>query len=258
MDEALKVATGDLALAVNRYVHKAILCSHSDFFKAACQPDRFKEGKDNVITLRSQSRPPDRDTVALDEGDDPEAINVLIYHLYHPNTDYITLAGGADMRLVLHARVFAAAEKYDLKGLKLQAVHHARSLLEEAQDDEYVRGQVAEAMDAVYLGTAETVTELRQCMSSALLQNYGELLKVSAIQAAVADIDGLTYALLRKAAEVIGTGVLPQCGSCENPSSHVMKCVALSRTVPRCNYHAEMPCDDCYDDCTLETVFSIE
>ncbi|KAI7282796.1 hypothetical protein KC345_g3341 [Hortaea werneckii] len=250
MDEALKVATDALALGVNRLwgdrthadltiecyprqwkVHKAILCSSSDFFKAACQPGRFKEGRDNVITLRSQSEVPGLPKAAPSEYDNPEAINVLIYHLYHPNIDYTTLAGAADVRLFLHAWVFAAAEKYNLKGLKLQAEHHIRALLKKAPNGGDVQNQIAEAMAAIFTGTAETVLELRRCMSSALLQNKGELLKVSAIQDAIGDIDGLAYALLRKATKMVGTGGLPECGArgstrlstCGSTSKHLMR-----------------------------------
>ncbi|KAI6886829.1 hypothetical protein KC360_g1910 [Hortaea werneckii] len=172
-------------------VHKAILCSHSDFFKAACQPGRFKEGRDNFITLRSQAGVTDLDIVALSEYDNPEAINVLVYHLYHPNTDYTKIAGDAGMKLVLHAWIFAAAEKYSLKGLKLQAVHHARSLLKNSPKNEDMQWQMAEAIGAVYEGTAKTVTELRQCMSSALLRNQGRLLQVPAIRDAIGGIEGL-------------------------------------------------------------------
>ncbi|KAI7538532.1 hypothetical protein KC331_g10297 [Hortaea werneckii] len=228
MDKALKVATDELALAVNRLwedrthadltidcyprqwkVHKAILCSSSDFFKAACQPGRFKEGSDNVITLRSQAEVPGLPTVALSEYDNPEAINVLIYHLYHPNIDYMTLAGVAGMELVLHAWIFAAAEKHNLKGLKLQAEHHTRSLLGKAPKDEDVQHQMAEAMAAIFVGTAETAMELRRATTSALLRHQGQLLKVPAIREAIEAIDGLTYSLLeKKTVEVVGTGVL--------------------------------------------------
>ncbi|RMY87607.1 hypothetical protein D0861_05273 [Hortaea werneckii] len=276
MEEALKVATDGLALAVNRLwedrthadltidcfprqwkVHKAILCSHSDFFKAACQPGRFKEGRDNFITLRSQAGVTDLDIVALSEYDNPEAINVLVYHLYHPNTDYTKIAGDAGMKLVLHAWIFAAAEKYSLKGLKLQAVHHARSLLKNSPKNEDMQWQMAEAIGAVYEGTAKTVTELRQCMSSALLRNQGRLLQVPAIRDAIGGIEGLMYALLRKAAGMIGTGRLPQCDSCGRPSTHVMKCVTFANIVPRCKWHASMLCDSC-TGCSWETIFSID
>ncbi|KAI6833718.1 hypothetical protein KC315_g10044 [Hortaea werneckii] len=231
MDEALKVANDELALAVNKLwedrthadltiichprqwkVHKAILCSRSDFFKAACQPGRFKEGRENVITLPSRTDDPHPLDIGQEGDDDPDAINVLIYHLYHPNTDYTTLAGDAGMEFVLHARVFAAAEKYNLKGLKLQAVHHARSLLKKASKNEGIQLQMAEAMRAVYEGTAETVGELRQCVGSALLQNQGKLLQVPTIRQAIESVPGLTYDLLQmKTLNTWATGS-PACG----------------------------------------------
>ncbi|KAI7287157.1 hypothetical protein KC340_g18144 [Hortaea werneckii] len=186
MDEARKVATDELTLAVNRLwedrthadltiscpprqwkVHKAILCSRSNFFKAACQPGRFKESTNDYIELHSKLEVPDLPAMATREYDDPDAINVLIYHLYHPISDYTTLSGDAGMELVLHAWVFAAAEKYDLK--------------------------VVEAMGAVYQGTVEMVTELRECMSSALLKNQGQLLIVPTIRQPIEAIDGLTW-----------------------------------------------------------------
>ncbi|KAI7152402.1 hypothetical protein KC349_g8987 [Hortaea werneckii] len=232
MDKALKVATNELALAVNRLwedrthadltincyprqwkVHKAILCSSFDFFKAACQPGRFKEGSDNVITLRSQAEVPGLPTVALSEYDNPQAINVLIYHLYHPNIDYMTLAGAAGMELVLHAWIFAAAEKYNLKGLKLQAEHHTRYLLGKAPKDKNVQDQMAEAMAAIFIGTAETARELRRRITSALLRHEGQLLKVPAIRDAIEAIDGLTYSLLEKKTVEVVMERQDACGS---------------------------------------------
>ncbi|KAI7376608.1 hypothetical protein KC336_g19740, partial [Hortaea werneckii] len=226
MDEAQKVAADELTLAVSRLwedrthadltiechprqwnVHKAVLCSHSDFFRAACQPGRFKEGRDSVITLRSRVSELDACSDCPEENDDPDAINVLIYHLYHPKADYTTLVGDTGKELVLHAWVFAAAEKYNLKGLKLQAVHHARSLLRKAPKDEDIQRQMAASVRVIYMGTAETVTELRDCMGSALLRDHGQLLQDSAIREAIEAIDGLTYSLLEKrTVEVLGAG----------------------------------------------------
>ncbi|RMY33365.1 hypothetical protein D0866_05968 [Hortaea werneckii] len=264
MDKALKVASNELALAVNRLwedrthadltidcyprqwkVHKAILCSSSDFFKAACQPGRFKEGSNNVITLRSQAEVAGLPTVALNECDNPEAINVLIYHLYHPNIDYTTLAGDADMRLLLHAWVFAAAEKYNLKGLKLQAEHHTRSLLGKAPKDENIQHQMAEAMTAIFIGTAETAMELRRRMTSALLRHGGRLLKVPAIREAIEAIDGLTYSLLeKKTVEVVGTGLL-KCNHCQDGPNYILQCLDCDFLLARCEEHASSFCDEC-------------
>ncbi|GAB1737758.1 hypothetical protein NU219Hw_g2166t1 [Hortaea werneckii] len=284
MDEALEVATDGLALAVSRLwedrthadltiechprqwkVHKAILCSHSDFFKAACQPGRFKEGSDNVITLRSQAEVSGLPTAALNEYDNPEAINVLIYHLYHPNIDYTTLAGIAGMELVLHAWIFAAAEKYDLKGLKLQAVHHTQSLLDEASEDEDIQRQMAESIQVIYLGTAEEVTELKQCLTFALLRNHGQLLRLPAIENAVEDIDGLAYRFLAKATEMVPTGRLPNCSArigarsaaCGRTSTHLMKCMHNSSFLLRCEMHASSESCKCCGHCRWEKVFSV-
>ncbi|RMZ08339.1 hypothetical protein D0864_01760 [Hortaea werneckii] len=255
MDEALKVASDELTLAVNRLwedrthadvtvkcyprqwkVHKAILCSRSDFFKAACQPGRFKEGRENVITLPSRGDDLDPLNMAQEGIDDPDAINVLIYHLYHPNTDYTTIAGDAGMSIVLHAWIFAAAEKYDLKGLKLQAEHHARSLLDKAPDDEDVQQQVAQAIEVVYTDGDGIKAVYEFCFA----EEQSKLLKVAAIREAIEEVPGLTYSLLEKnTIEGYCTGKL-KCVDCEDEPKYILVCSVCTGLVARC----EMDTDD--------------
>lgn len=55
-------------------VHKAILSSRSDFFKAACAKGTFKEGQENVIDLSAD-----------DEGaprNHPSPVSLMVEYLY--------------------------------------------------------------------------------------------------------------------------------------------------------------------------------
>jgi hypothetical protein len=73
-------------------VHKAIICPQSGFFRAACRPDTFQEGRSGIVTLPFNSG---RDMDALkapikaDEFDwdldveDTSAVKLMIHYFYH-------------------------------------------------------------------------------------------------------------------------------------------------------------------------------
>lgn len=74
-------------------VHKKVLCSRSEFFGKACEGE-FKEASSGVIDLSK---------------DDPDAVKAMLQFCY--TTDYAYDAA-------LHAKVYAIAEKYNIKPLK--------------------------------------------------------------------------------------------------------------------------------------------
>ncbi|EGU73983.1 hypothetical protein FOXB_15505 [Fusarium oxysporum f. sp. conglutinans Fo5176] len=104
----LKITCGDKQYQV----HKAIICPRSPFFGVACQ-NHFRESQSNIINLPE---------------DDPEAVDSMIYYIYngyYPKIDPGThgeFTGGLQVKfLVLHAKVYALAEKYEVSGLKEMA-----------------------------------------------------------------------------------------------------------------------------------------
>ncbi|CAI0645624.1 unnamed protein product [Colletotrichum noveboracense] len=107
------------SLTKSYLVHRAIVCPRSGFLAAACRSP-FKEAADGAISL------PD---------DEPLVVDMMIQYFYlldyqqslysdstsqpleleHTNTTHISC-------LLLHAKVYAAAEKYAIGGLKDLAV----------------------------------------------------------------------------------------------------------------------------------------
>ncbi|RMY74838.1 hypothetical protein D0864_09941 [Hortaea werneckii] len=218
-------------------VHKAILSSRCEFFKAACEPGRLKEGSENAITLRSRLESSDNDNDNDAEGrDDPEAINVLLYHLYHPGTKYRDI-DASDITLVLHARVFAAAEKYGLKELQTQALDFAPEMVNQRSPDGELQDQMLEALKPIYTETPETAISMRRSMSSVLWRNKGEVLQSPLVRAAIEDIPGLAYdLLLAKAVDGFDKSVPPYCG-CSDVDNSIFKCQDCGARRQLCKRH---------------------
>ncbi|RMY69822.1 hypothetical protein D0862_14825 [Hortaea werneckii] len=222
------------------------------FFKAACEPGRFKEGSENTITLRSrlESSEDDGNNDDAEGCDDPEAINVLPYHLYHPSTKYRDLDASANT-LVLHARVFAAAEKYGLKELQGQSLDFFHEMLNQRTPDSELRDQMLEALKPIYTGTPATAISMRRSMSSVLWRNDSEVLQSPRVRAAVEEIPGLAYdLLLTKATEDFDKSMPPYCG-CSDIDNSIFKCQDCGARKQLCRRHERTWCtgDDVCDRC---------
>ncbi|PNS20446.1 hypothetical protein CAC42_5896 [Sphaceloma murrayae] len=91
-------------------VHKAVLCSQSQWFKIACQLEHFKEGEESFITIPtrdSDSEDEDGDSAVQDRVSSTQAILSFLYG----NDDYADKVAGPD-RLVHLVRLHIAADKY--------------------------------------------------------------------------------------------------------------------------------------------------
>ncbi|TKA79406.1 hypothetical protein B0A49_03345 [Cryomyces minteri] len=87
--------------------HKIVLCCQSPVLAAACN-GHFLEASSGVIDL---------------EDDDAEAVRAMVHYLYHSDYKHEDHKGPAGP-LVLHAHVYAIADKYDIPALQTLAEDH--------------------------------------------------------------------------------------------------------------------------------------
>ena len=127
-----------------------------------------------------------------------------------------------DGNMVMHARVFAAAVKYQVPALKaLSASKFAHAVEANASHDTF-----AEAVHITYTTTPEEVTELRDVIAKTLTER-GELLNKPEVEVVVRSINGLAYELLKrsratKATPAMKNGEYGPCSGCgldRSPSS---------------------------------------
>ncbi|KAI3573646.1 hypothetical protein IWW34DRAFT_753919 [Fusarium oxysporum f. sp. albedinis] len=157
-------------------VHKAIICPRSCFFRNACE-NYFQESRSNVINLPE---------------DDPEAVDSMIYYIYNgyypkmdPGTQGISkdrlaaagwkletfgeFTGGLQVKfLVLHAEVYALAEKYDVLGLKEMAQRCFRII---SNCGGCCSKEFAQACEFVYTTTIDSDRGLRDVVVQSLLEH---------------------------------------------------------------------------------------
>ncbi|KAI4846842.1 hypothetical protein E4T44_04844 [Aureobasidium sp. EXF-8845] len=121
-------------------VHKAIICPQSKFFRAACRPDAFQEGKTGIVTIPFN---PGRDTSTMEapikpnefdwdlDVEDASVVKLMIHYFYHheyPSETYTEIKD-VDMTarnlskgvLVVHSKMYAMGEKYQVPALKALA-----------------------------------------------------------------------------------------------------------------------------------------
>ncbi|KAE9970725.1 hypothetical protein EG328_006094 [Venturia inaequalis] len=84
-------------------VHKAIVCAHSKFFQKACEPGKFKEGEESAISLIIG---------------DSITISFLLEFLYTLDYGSHPIGGQTGAPLLVHVRLYIAADFYDIPKLK--------------------------------------------------------------------------------------------------------------------------------------------
>lgn len=198
-------------------VHKAIVCSQSEFFRLACRKrtgsvSDFKEAQSGVIDL------PSREIDAHDtkseafkwdlDAEDPVCVRFMIHYFYH--LDYLEVET-AKLRkqkrdaedfdkaycsktgiLVEHAKMYAIGDKYGIRGLKDLALKK----YEDAYT--YTSAGFAESILVAHTSTIDNDMDLRNVIVKFLNTDLTNLMSKPKINQNVKDLPQLSHALLRK------------------------------------------------------------
>ncbi|KAK3717599.1 hypothetical protein LTR37_005665 [Vermiconidia calcicola] len=247
----------DLTITCGSYrfsVHQVVLYLHTDYF----QPLKgFKEGDSQTIALKAIGTDDEDDDVA---NDDPEAVRLMVDFFYH--LDYKADLGDEDFTdkiptitaeppsgkknkrkgiqppsyqmvkeygdLLLHAKVFAAAVKYQVPALKALAA----SKFKHAVNANWNHPTFADAVHNVYTTTPQEVVELRDIVADAL-NTHSDLLEKAEIETVVLDIPRLAFDLMKKAKG--HKNVNPS--SCQACGSTRIICSCGAEVCSNCNYY---------------------
>ncbi|KAI7200272.1 WD40 repeat-like protein [Hortaea werneckii] len=209
-------------------VHKAILRAHSDYFAAL---PNFAEGVKNSINLKAIDSD-DEDDEACDDAEAVEKMIDYFYHLDYSvpvisqpqleehvdelascDTPFaskkkkkgkcqrtaeksparpISPITPSDGNMALHAKIFAAAVKYQVPGLRTLAAENFR----EAVRGNWHHETFAEAARIAYETTYEEERALRDTVTATLDRHGNALLKRDEIKAFVKNQNDLMYELL--------------------------------------------------------------
>ncbi|KAI1119089.1 BTB/POZ protein [Nemania sp. NC0429] len=192
-------------------VHKCIICPRSGFFAAACRGD-FKEAREGKISLPE---------------DDPKAVELMIQFFYHldykinavgtasgdkkltpldKETDPLPPCQSSDVKvdstLMIHAKVYALAQKYLIDDLKTIAL---RKFANYASRD-WNRESFLDVAEAGYELTPESESGLRAAVVETFA-DHPSLLGKQRMKDILMNADGLAYDLL---AYISRTGVFKE------------------------------------------------
>ncbi|KAH0278418.1 hypothetical protein KCU91_g2487, partial [Aureobasidium melanogenum] len=198
-------------------VPKAIVCPQSDFFRAACRSNAFKEGQTGVVNISASSgrdddfftRPISAEIFDWDlDVETTQSVKLMIHYFYHH--DYLeqeTSRGSQKAQLYFsdcrkgavaeHSRMYAMGEKYGIPGLKNLAIAKFRlSAITWVN-----HAGLAAGIAIVYNSTPEADKGLRKEVIEALDRYRLYYTSNSEIQKMIASIPDLCYGLYRKVLE---------------------------------------------------------
>ncbi|KAI4748072.1 hypothetical protein E4T50_01664 [Aureobasidium sp. EXF-12298] len=195
-------------------VHKAIICPQSDFFRAACRPDTFREGKTGIVTLplsvmrdvETLVYPITAETFDWDmDVENITTIKLMIHYFYHhdypskkPSDDTHDVSESANWKegcLGEHARMYAMGDKYGIPGLKILALRKFKTSLESALSITYF--EFATVIAITHLSTPSTDRGLRKEIAD-FLHAHKPVAKTDMMVHTVKDFPDLVYALYCK------------------------------------------------------------
>ncbi|KAG9842764.1 hypothetical protein KCU98_g8109, partial [Aureobasidium melanogenum] len=204
-------------------VHKAIVCSQSEFFKLACRKHtdfggEFKEAQSSIIEIPSRdldaniAEPEDFkwDT----DAEDPKCVKLMIHYLYH--LDYLEVET-AEVKernrleenfdethvlkeglLIDHAKMYAMGDKYGVSGLKDLALRKYQEAYEHTSEG------FANSMIVIYTSTIDNDMDLRNVIIKILSKDMNNLMSKPQINQNVKDLPLLSHTLLRKQLRLSG------------------------------------------------------
>jgi hypothetical protein len=117
----------------------------------------------------------------------------------NPTTSFFTV----------HAKVYSMAAKYNIPALRRAALDKLRY----ESTDTWDSRDLVDAIDVVYNQTADNETEMRNALSTLILENTQVLLSDPGFAGAVEAVDGLAFELFRRMGVLIhGQKVCKRCG----------------------------------------------
>ncbi|CAD0040833.1 unnamed protein product [Aureobasidium pullulans] len=194
-------------------VHKAIICPQSTFFKAACRPNAFQEGRTGVIEIPATAgrnvafcqKPIIVENFDWDlDVETTTAVKLMIHYFYHHDffedrreysSTTLNLCSTENLTqgtLAEHARMYAMGEKYGVPGLKALAVAKFLAVIPRTN-----AGLTAAIMIA-YSTTPESDQGLRNAMIESLYCYRKAFVEVDEIQTVISKLPDLSYGLYRK------------------------------------------------------------
>ncbi|KAI5211419.1 hypothetical protein AUEXF2481DRAFT_25775 [Aureobasidium subglaciale EXF-2481] len=198
-------------------VHKAIVCPQSDFFRVACRPDTFREGRTGIINIPAtvgRDKTHYEKPIAAEEFDwdlDVEtriAIKLMIHYFYHhdylqeetaesqpPDGYRLTPENFGQGILAEHARMYAMGEKYGIPGLKVLAAAKYKAL------GVRTLAGLAAAIMITFKGTVSTDKVLRTMVSYHIdILRYTHR-NVPELRRTISEIPELAFELYQRALE---------------------------------------------------------
>ncbi|KAI4846408.1 hypothetical protein E4T44_05077 [Aureobasidium sp. EXF-8845] len=198
-------------------VHKAIVCSQSEFFRLACRKHtdsggNFKEAQNGVVDLPSRklntnSAKPEDFKWDLD-AEDPKCVKLMIHYFYH--LDYLEVETAkvkqkkrleenfdethvlGEGLLIDHAKMYAMADKYGVPGLKDMALRKYQEAYE------HTSAGFANSMIVICTSTIDNDMGLRNVILRILKNDIMNLMRKPKINQNVKDLPLLSHGLLRK------------------------------------------------------------
>jgi uncharacterized protein YihD (DUF1040 family) len=196
-------------------VHKATVCSQSEFFRLACRKRNgseadsqgdFKEAQTGTVDI-----PRSNNIDSVDDGwdvdaEDPKSVKLMIHYLYHmdylevetaklkaqPIAEHLYDHDLKDGILIDHAKMYAMGDKYGIPGLKSLA----RTKFNEAL--QYTGAGLVKAMRITYTSTVDLDKDLRLVIVDTLHGNMSICLNTPEVDRAIKELPELAHALLRQ------------------------------------------------------------